>query len=412
MAALFRIEGIAYLIGLPLLLIFASHLNITLRLRQYLIANSFSLIAIMSITVATMISNDISMQNFGRLKEIFTPTLYQQLTNKFFTNTDIMADQVLGSYLNEFAVQGFLITFAYVLVVRAISTTGLINFERAMLKTLSFEENRLNNKQVTILVPNYKTPEITKICMRLIRRYTNFNLAEVIVIDNNSNDASLDYLKSLKWVTLIERKPESDDTGPLSHSRALDLALSQVKTPYVLSIHTDTFIKHIDWLDVLIEPMKKDPTLAGVSSWKLESKTAIQKLGIQFEQTWKYIIHKLFSYQGYNKDRLDVDSQYLRSHCALYRTDLIKALNTNFSDGDQTAGKIMHQKITKSGYRMLFLESTYLGKYIDHLNHATMVLNPELGSSEKMRKSGNKRIQAKLRGIDAAEVLANTSLDL
>ncbi len=248
--------------------------------------------------------------------------------------------------------------------------------------------------------------------MRLIRRYTDFNRVEVIVIDNNSNDASLAYLKTLKWITLIERKPESDDTGPLSHSRALDLALAQVKTPYVLSIHTDTFIKHKDWLDVLIEPMKKDQTLAGVGSWKLESKSRIRTLGIQFEQSWKYALHKLFGYEGYNKDRLDVDARYLRSHCALYRTDVIKSLNTNFSDEDQTAGKVIHQKMIKAGYKMLFLESLELGRYIDHLNHATMVLNPEFGSSDKMRASGNKRIQKKLRGIDAAEILANTSLDL
>jgi len=269
----------------------------------------------------------------------------------------------------------------------------------------------LNNKEVTILIPNYKTPEITKICMRLIRRYTDFNRVEVIVIDNNSNDASLEYLKTLKWITLIERKPERDDTAPLSHSRALDLALAQVKTPYVLSIHTDTFIKHPNWLDVLIDPMKQNPKLAGVGSWKLESKTAIRKFGIQFEQSWKYILHTLFGYQGYNKDRLDVDARYLRSHCAIYRTDIIHTLHTNFSDDDKVAGKVMHQKIVNAGYQMLFLESIFLGKYIDHLNHATMVLNPEFGSSEKMRKQGNKRITSKLLGIDATSILANAALD-
>jgi len=40
-----------------------------------------------------------------------------------------------------------------------------------------------------------------------------------------------------------------------------------------------------------------------------------------------------------------------------------------------------------------------------------MVLNPELGSSEQMRKEGNQRIKDKLRGIDASEILANVALD-
>lgn len=109
-------------------------------------------------------------------------------------------------------------------------------------------------KKVTILVPNYKTPEITKICLRLLRKFTDFSQVEVVVIDNNSQDASLTYLRGLSWIKLVERQPAPDDTVPLSHSRALDLALAEVKTPFVLSIHTDTFVKRSDWLDVLLKP--------------------------------------------------------------------------------------------------------------------------------------------------------------
>jgi glycosyltransferase involved in cell wall biosynthesis len=58
-------------------------------------------------------------------------------------------------------------------------------------------------KLVTILVPNYKTPEITKICMRLLRKHTNFNMVDIIAIDNHSQDESLIYLKALsRRVTL------------------------------------------------------------------------------------------------------------------------------------------------------------------------------------------------------------------
>lgn len=269
----------------------------------------------------------------------------------------------------------------------------------------------MNNKQVTILIPNYKTPEITKICMRLIRQHTDFNRVEVIVIDNNSNDASLAYLKTLNWITLIERKADAPESPPLSHSRALDLALAQVTTPYVLSIHTDTFVRSADWIDVLLKPFKLNPKLAGVGSWKLESKSKLQMLGYEFEQAWKKLLSTYFGYRGYRADRLDVNARYLRSHCAMYRMDVIQALNTNFSDGEDTAGKVMHQKIVAAGYEMLFLDSGELGRYVDHLNHATMVLNPEFGSSEQMRKQGNKRIKDKLRGIDANGILANIALD-
>ena len=247
--------------------------------------------------------------------------------------------------------------------------------------------------------------------MRLIRQHTNFNRVDVIVIDNNSNDESLAYLKTLPWITLIERKTEAAEPVALSHSRALDLALAQVSTPYVLSIHTDTFIKKSDWLDVLITPFKKNPKLAGVGSWKLESKSSIKMFGYHFEQMWKRLLNKHLGYKGYRAERLDVSARYLRSHCAMYRMDVIKELNTNFSDDEQTAGKVMHQKMLQAGYDMLFLDSAALGGCIDHLNHATMVLNPELGSSNKVQKEGHARIKNKLRGIDATAILANQQFD-
>lgn len=270
---------------------------------------------------------------------------------------------------------------------------------------------KLSKKLVTILIPNYKTLEITKICLRLIRKFTDFNLVDVIVIDNNSNDTSLDYLRTLKWITLIERKATEPETPVISHARALDLAMEKVNTPYVLSIHTDTFVKDKAWIQFLLAPFADNKNLAGVGSWKLESKSQWRIWGVELEQYCKYLLNRFFHYKNYNKERLDVEARYLRSHCAMYKTDVIRELNTRFGDGETTAGKIMHRKIIAAKYNMLFLESARLGKYIDHLNHATSVLNPELGSKSSTIKEGKKRIKHKLRGIDASAILDDISLD-
>lgn len=267
------------------------------------------------------------------------------------------------------------------------------------------------HKQVTILIPNFKTPEITRICLRLLRQHTDFSRAHVIAIDNDSRDASLDYLRTIKWIELIERPAQADDTPALSHARALDLALRRVKTPFVLSIHTDTFVRRSDWLDILLAPFAEDEKLAGVGSWKLETKTWLQRLGRRIEGSWKIAQHRLTGRRSYRAERFDDSLHYLRSHCAMYRSEVIRALGTGFSDGGEVAGSIMHRKMVAAGYRMRFLESEQLGQYVDHLNHATMVLNPELGSSASMIRSGKKRVGNKLRGIDADAILANDALD-
>ena len=58
---------------------------------------------------------------------------------------------------------------------------------------------------LTVLLPNYKTPELTKLCLRSLRKYTDFNQIQIVAIDNASGDESLAYLRSLPWIKLIER---------------------------------------------------------------------------------------------------------------------------------------------------------------------------------------------------------------
>jgi len=268
----------------------------------------------------------------------------------------------------------------------------------------------MTEKKATILVPNYKTEHITKVCLRLIRQYTSPELADVIVIDNDSRDSSTEYLKTLDWIKLIERKPVPGETGVQAHARALDLALNEVTTPYVVSIHTDTFVRRHDWLETLLAQFD-GPAIAGVGSWKLESKGRVRQLGIAFEQSCKFLLHRLFGYKRYNPNRLNLDARYLRSHCAVYRLDVIHKLNTHFADGDATAGKEMHYKMCAADYEMKFLSSAFLSKYLMHLNHATSVLNPELRRSAQTKSKEYNKIMQQLDAIDANRILADDSLD-
>ena len=121
---------------------------------------------------------------------------------------------------------------------------------------------------LTVLLPNYKTPELTKLCLRSLRKYTDFNQIQIVAIDNASGDESLAYLRSLPWIKLIERSA-SDIQGmppPLMHSSALDMALEQVETPYVISMHTDTIVHSPQWLDYLMEHITRSEKDSSVPS--------------------------------------------------------------------------------------------------------------------------------------------------
>ena len=118
---------------------------------------------------------------------------------------------------------------------------------------------------LTVLLPNYRTPELTRLCLRSLRLYSDLSQVKVIAIDNASGDESTEYLRSLPWIRLIERTPE--EVAPLApadmHSTALDLALKEVDTEFVISMHTDTILLQSGWLDYLMSKINRSPKVAG-----------------------------------------------------------------------------------------------------------------------------------------------------
>lgn len=269
----------------------------------------------------------------------------------------------------------------------------------------------MTNPQVTVLIPNYKTADLTRLCLRLLKKYTDAALVKILVIDNDSQDASLDYLRSLKGITLIERPAVPNEGAISAHSRALDLALATVTTPYVLSIHTDTLVKHPKWLPFLLSEIEKNPAIAGVGSWKLENKPLWRRALKKIERFVQQTYYKLTNNDKHGLEGVGKNYYYLRSHCALYRMEVLRKLNLHFSDGDLVAGKYMHKAIVEAGYEMVFLPSDVLIPYMDHINHATTVLNPALSTREKSVTKGMKRIRRALNKLNAKGILLDETLD-
>ncbi|MBQ7206440.1 MAG: glycosyltransferase [Lentisphaeria bacterium] len=252
---------------------------------------------------------------------------------------------------------------------------------------------------LTVIVPNRKTPELTKICLRLLRKHTDFGKVRIIAVDNDSGDDSLAYLRKLPWITLIERKVPSGESGPDMHAKALDEALARVDTPFVMVMHTDTFVLRDGWADCLLDRFDADD-VAGVGSWKLEKpRPLFLRAAHRAEEMLRRLIGR----------KVGTEVRYLRSHCAVYRTELLRRYTKGFYDGE-SAGKAAHLKLVAAGFKMVFLPSDELGKYISHLNHATMILNPAPGDRKTGRASARDRIDGRISFF--ADILAADDLDL
>ena len=252
--------------------------------------------------------------------------------------------------------------------------------------------------EVTIIVPNYKTLELTQLCLRSLRLHTDCSRIKVIVVDNDSADASVEYLRTLNWITLVERK-NTGESGPVMHTKALDQAMAMVDTPLVLVIHTDTIVIHDQWLDFLLDKIYADPQIAGVGSWKLEH---VSQLKLFFKRIETNIRRLL--------GRKIVDREhYFRSHCALYKTAAVRETD-GFCDPD-SAGIRLFNTLRDKGYKLPFIASEELSKYIRHLNHATMILNPTEASRKSSKPSKLRALKAELKKLHSAEILQDDSLD-
>lgn len=184
-ATLFRIEAVCYLIGLPVCLLLMREQDWKNRLVHMLQSYSIAIITLIGIATAILQSDNLSIGDFGRLNEIFSLNLYQEFTLKIFTQAHIMSSQVLGNYLEEFAMMSLLITFLYVIAVKTISTTGIL---ASIFAGLTLKNNGANIEPKSYVVLK-TTAVIALITMALI-------IVKVFVLSGR-------YVAGLSWILLV-----------------------------------------------------------------------------------------------------------------------------------------------------------------------------------------------------------------
>ncbi|MFO0945808.1 MAG: glycosyltransferase family 2 protein [Planctomycetota bacterium] len=257
--------------------------------------------------------------------------------------------------------------------------------------------------RVSIVVPHFQTEILARLCLRSIRKHTASVPYEVIVVDNASKDgASLQYLRQVEWIRLIERRSGVASTPGESHKEALDIGMAASLAPYILSFHTDTIPLRDDWLTWLLSHMEFHPEVAAVGTYKLE-----------FKSGFRQVLKGLESWFRPRKQREEGDHiPYIRSHCALYRRDALDRLGLHFVDGSaQSAGRSIHFALEAQGYQAKLISAAETAKRVVHLNHGTMVLVSELGVCRKTARDGTQRIHEFLDRPTIREVLADASLD-
>jgi GT2 family glycosyltransferase len=269
-----------------------------------------------------------------------------------------------------------------------------------------------DNPLVSICIPHWQVKELITLCLRAIRRYTQDIPYEVIVVDNGSEDESLDYLRRLPWIRLIERnRNDLPDFWVMAFITALDLGMANSRGEYFVVMHTDTIVQRPDWLERLLAPLQADPTCAASGAWKLEMRSPVLEFTKQLTDTKKAKLWLRRTLLADPTARQLPRELCPRDYCALYRAEPIRRLGLRFDCNHRfpgyTTGEQMYYQLKENGYRAEVIPTPEMMQYMVHLAHATAGLRPaERGLTHWRTQKKSERRLRRLFGSDLARNLA------
>lgn len=264
----------------------------------------------------------------------------------------------------------------------------------------------------SIVIAHYQTPELARLCLRAIRRLTDYPY-EVIVVDNHSQDGSPELLRGIGWIRLVERGPETEPGAVLAHAAAMDIGTAMARGRWLVSLHTDTIVRREGWLAALVARLETGSRAAALGSDKLDTDPrwyrAMKRLA---DLRWAKALARRLADLPPNPRHTQA-AWYPRSFCAVYRLEAIRRLGLNWRpDATHATGELLYHGLVAAGYEGIRLPAEQMHQYVEHVSHATALL--ARGGIGHWR--GNAKVRNALRrvmGSDLArQLLSDDSLDL
>ncbi len=266
---------------------------------------------------------------------------------------------------------------------------------------------------VSICLPHWQVRELVTLCLRSIRKHTRDLPYEVIVVDNGSRDDSLEYLRSLRWIRLIERGDETSSRPALAHATALDIGAREAGGRYFLSMHIDVIVKQEGWLRRLVDAIESDERCAAAGTGKLETPSLLYALWKRTLDTKKFRLwlrRTMLRESGAIQPERPVCP---RDFCALYRLDVLRKHELSFVPERLSPGEHMYLHLAERGYAAAMIPVSEMRQYMDHVVHGTAGLRPaerRLGHSLEQRRT-ERRLRKLLAQPHVQALCADPTLD-
>ena len=251
---------------------------------------------------------------------------------------------------------------------------------------------------ISLCIPHWQVRDMMSICLRSIRKHSRKYDLEVIVIDNGSRDDSLDYLRRLSWIRLIERPQETVSNWPANVFTAWDLGARAAHGEFFVTMHSDVFVKNDDWLDPFLREIAVSPQVAASGAWKLSLESPLYALQKRVVGSFLAGIKRLAGRQVRGSFR---EGHYPRDYCALYRTGVLREHDLTFcpSDISITGGYSIAQQLWSRGYQTRMIPVWEIARNIVHVAHGTAAVS---GEKPLHHRSAQLKAEQRARALMAA----------
>ena len=247
-----------------------------------------------------------------------------------------------------------------------------------------------SSKSFSIVIVNYKTPEITRICLDLLHQHLGNDNVPIWVVDNNSAEESTEYLRTLDWINLIERSAPGPEIGHIAHGKALDLVLQRVETDYLFLMHTDTFVFDKNVFPMMLNKCLKNPKVVAVGCVEQINRGTARTLWRFSSRLFKHHYRRLKVSVGLrSREPKPYREVYLKSFCTLWNCKLIKQHDMHFSMDERVPGYTLQDRMTELGYVVEMLSPRKIFSYLDHIQAGTVAAAGGYDKSHRRTKMYN-----------------------
>jgi GT2 family glycosyltransferase len=206
--------------------------------------------------------------------------------------------------------------------------------------------------------------------------YTRDVPYEVIVVDNGSRDDSLEHLRSLSWIRLIERGAEAPASPVLAHATALDIGAREARGKFFVSMHIDVLVKREGWLQRLLDAIQTDQRCAAAGCGKLEAPTPLYAWWKRTMDTKRL---KLWLRRIVLRDAGAIRPARPtcpRDFCAIYRLEALREHALSFVPKRFSPGESIYLDLAERGYKAAMVPVPEMLQFLEHVEHGTAALRP------------------------------------